>query len=149
MTELFIIHGGGWVTNTEDIMRGMARELTRDGRYVVFSIDYRWAQKADGDATSNSMANIIEDVYGAIAHLMKGDRAPVHAVDSGTIAKIFESKQGGHTVYQFSADGRLVYYYAHLERYADGLHEGQPIAPGDRGRWARQVRWSSGCVRAD
>jgi murein DD-endopeptidase MepM/ murein hydrolase activator NlpD len=56
---------------------------------------------------------------------------PVHAADSGTIAKIFESKQGGHTVYQFSADGQLVYYYAHLERYADGLHEGQSISPGD------------------
>jgi murein DD-endopeptidase MepM/ murein hydrolase activator NlpD len=56
---------------------------------------------------------------------------PVHAVENGTIAKIFESKQGGHTVYQFSADGRLVYYYAHLERYADGLREGQSISQGD------------------
>jgi len=56
---------------------------------------------------------------------------PVHAVDNGSIARIFESKQGGHTVYEFSADGRLVYYYAHLERYADGLHEGQAIKQGD------------------
>jgi peptidoglycan LD-endopeptidase LytH len=56
---------------------------------------------------------------------------PIHAVDAGAIAKIFESKAGGHTVYQFNPDGRLVYYYAHLERYGDGLHEGQPIAQGD------------------
>jgi peptidoglycan LD-endopeptidase LytH len=56
---------------------------------------------------------------------------PVHAVESGTIAKIFESKQGGHTVYQYSADGRLVYYYAHLERYAGGLREGQAVAQGE------------------
>jgi murein DD-endopeptidase MepM/ murein hydrolase activator NlpD len=56
---------------------------------------------------------------------------PVHAVEAGTIAKIFESKAGGHTVYQFSPDGRLVYYYAHLEHYADGLHEGQPIVQGE------------------
>jgi peptidoglycan LD-endopeptidase LytH len=56
---------------------------------------------------------------------------PVHAVTAGTIAKIFESKAGGHTVYQFDADGRLCYYYAHLERYADGLHEGQAIDQGD------------------
>jgi murein DD-endopeptidase MepM/ murein hydrolase activator NlpD len=56
---------------------------------------------------------------------------PVHAVETGTIAKIFESKQGGHTVYQFSADGRLVYYYAHLERYADSLHEAQPVVQGE------------------
>jgi murein DD-endopeptidase MepM/ murein hydrolase activator NlpD len=56
---------------------------------------------------------------------------PVHAVEAGTVAKIFESKAGGHTVYQFSPDGQLVYYYAHLEHYADGLHEGQPIVQGD------------------
>jgi peptidoglycan LD-endopeptidase LytH len=56
---------------------------------------------------------------------------PVHAVDAGTIAKIFESKAGGHTVYQFSPDGRLVYYYAHLQRYADGLREGRAVAQGE------------------
>ena len=56
---------------------------------------------------------------------------PIHAVAAGSIAKIFESKAGGHTVYQFDADGRLCYYYAHLEHYADGLHEGQPIQQGD------------------
>jgi peptidoglycan LD-endopeptidase LytH len=56
---------------------------------------------------------------------------PIHAVASGTIAKIFESRAGGHTVYQFDGEGRLCYYYAHLERYADGLHEGQAIGQGD------------------
>ena len=56
---------------------------------------------------------------------------PVHAVDNGTIAKIFESKAGGHTVYQFNPDGTRIYYYAHLERYASELHEGQPIVQGE------------------
>jgi len=56
---------------------------------------------------------------------------PVHASVSGTIAKIFESKAGGHTIYEFDADQRLCYYYAHLERYAPGLHDGQTVAQGD------------------
>ncbi len=56
---------------------------------------------------------------------------PVHAVEDGTIAKIFESKAGGHTVYQFDPTQRFCYYYAHLERYADGLHDGQPVKAGD------------------
>ena len=56
---------------------------------------------------------------------------PVHAVENGTVAKIFESKAGGHTVYQFNPDGTRVYYYAHLERYENGLHEGQPIVQGE------------------
>ncbi len=56
---------------------------------------------------------------------------PVHAVESGSIAKLFTSKAGGLTIYQFDPAGRRCYYYAHLERYADGLQEGQPVAQGD------------------
>jgi murein DD-endopeptidase MepM/ murein hydrolase activator NlpD len=56
---------------------------------------------------------------------------PVHAVEDGTIAKLFESKAGGHTIYQADPTGRFIYYYAHLEQYADGLHEGQRVAAGD------------------
>jgi acetyl esterase len=71
---IVIIHGGGWSTNDENVMRGLARELTRGGKFVVASIDYRWAGKADGDARSTTMANIIEDVYGATAHIMEHAR---------------------------------------------------------------------------
>jgi peptidoglycan LD-endopeptidase LytH len=56
---------------------------------------------------------------------------PVHAVTDGTIAKLFVSKQGGNTIYQFDPSGQFAYYYAHLERYADGLHEGQSVKKGD------------------
>jgi murein DD-endopeptidase MepM/ murein hydrolase activator NlpD len=56
---------------------------------------------------------------------------PILAVEQGTIAKLFNSKAGGLTVYQYDPSGRLAYYYAHLERYADGLHEGQAVAQGE------------------
>jgi murein DD-endopeptidase MepM/ murein hydrolase activator NlpD len=56
---------------------------------------------------------------------------PVHAVDDGTVAKLFFSKAGGITIYQFDPSGRRAYYYAHLERYAPGLHDGQTVARGD------------------
>ena len=90
---IVIVHGGGWVINDEDVMRGLARELTRGGKFVVASIDYRWAGKADGDATGNTMANIIEDVYGAIAHIME------HAKEYGgdpTRIGITGDSAGGH-----------------------------------------------------
>ncbi len=90
---IVIIHGGGWAANTEDIMRGMARELTRDRKYVVFSIDYRWAQKGDGDATNNTMANLIEDVFGAIAHIQ--EHAEAYGADPSRIAVTGDSA-GGH-----------------------------------------------------
>jgi peptidoglycan LD-endopeptidase LytH len=56
---------------------------------------------------------------------------PVHAVDNGTIAKLFSSKAGGLTIYQYDPTGRYCYYYAHLERYADGLKDGQAVSQGD------------------
>jgi murein DD-endopeptidase MepM/ murein hydrolase activator NlpD len=56
---------------------------------------------------------------------------PIHAVQDGTIAKLFFSQYGGVTIYQFDPDARLCYYYAHLERYADGLHDGQQISQGE------------------
>ncbi len=90
---IVIIHGGGWVTNDEDIMRGLARELTKGGQFVVFSIDYRWAGKADGDATGNTMANLIEDVYGAVAHIM--EHAKTYGGDPSRIGLTGDSA-GGH-----------------------------------------------------
>jgi murein DD-endopeptidase MepM/ murein hydrolase activator NlpD len=56
---------------------------------------------------------------------------PVHAVEGGRIAKLFFSKAGGTTIYQFDPTERFCYYYAHLERYADGLREGQEVSAGD------------------
>jgi murein DD-endopeptidase MepM/ murein hydrolase activator NlpD len=56
---------------------------------------------------------------------------PVHAVDDGSVARLFLSKLGGITVYQFDPTGRFCYYYAHLERYAEGLRESQQLSRGD------------------
>jgi murein DD-endopeptidase MepM/ murein hydrolase activator NlpD len=55
---------------------------------------------------------------------------PVRAVENGTIARLFYSKAGGITVYQFDPTSTFCYYYAHLERYADGLREGDVIRRG-------------------
>jgi murein DD-endopeptidase MepM/ murein hydrolase activator NlpD len=55
----------------------------------------------------------------------------VVAVDDGPVAKLFNSVPGGLTVYQFDAAGKLSYYYAHLDRYAEGLKEGQVLKRGD------------------
>ena len=55
---------------------------------------------------------------------------PVLAVDDGRIVKLFLSQPGGITVYQFDPTGQFAYYYAHLDRYADGLAEGQTVRRG-------------------
>ncbi|MBB3206210.1 acetyl esterase/lipase [Rhodopirellula rubra] len=88
-----IIHGGGWSSNDEDIMRGLARELTKDGTLVACSIDYRWIGDNDGDEKPNSMANLIEDVFGAIAHIM--EHAAQYGGDASRIGVTGDSA-GGH-----------------------------------------------------
>jgi peptidoglycan LD-endopeptidase LytH len=55
---------------------------------------------------------------------------PVIAVEDGTIAKLFVSKAGGITIYQFDPGRQYSYYYAHLDRYADGLKEGATVHRG-------------------
>jgi murein DD-endopeptidase MepM/ murein hydrolase activator NlpD len=56
----------------------------------------------------------------------------VVAVDDGVVQKLFTSVRGGLTVYQFDPEGTYCYYYAHLDRYAPGLHEGMALKKGDR-----------------
>lgn len=56
---------------------------------------------------------------------------PVVAAAPGRVEKIFVSQGGGgNTVYVRSPDGRWSYYYAHLNGYAPGLHEGKQVQRG-------------------
>jgi murein DD-endopeptidase MepM/ murein hydrolase activator NlpD len=56
---------------------------------------------------------------------------PVFAVADGEIVRLFQSDRGGTTIYQLSADKKLVYYYAHLQRYADGIADGKFVRQGE------------------
>jgi murein DD-endopeptidase MepM/ murein hydrolase activator NlpD len=56
---------------------------------------------------------------------------PVLAVANGKILKLFQSERGGTTIYQLSSDEKFIYYYAHLDRYAEGLSEGQTVTQGE------------------
>ena len=56
---------------------------------------------------------------------------PVVAADDGVITKLFRSIAGGITIYQSDASQDFIYYYAHLDRYRDGLKEGEVVRRGD------------------
>lgn len=56
---------------------------------------------------------------------------PVLAVAEGNVAKLFTSKDGGLTVYEFDDTRTYCYYYAHLDRYAPGLVEGTLLRKGE------------------
>jgi murein DD-endopeptidase MepM/ murein hydrolase activator NlpD len=56
---------------------------------------------------------------------------PVLAAADGTITKLWQSERGGTTIYQLTADRKMIFYYAHLARYADGLTEGKQVRQGE------------------
>ena len=56
---------------------------------------------------------------------------PVLAVEDGRVIRLHRGGAGGITVYQLDGAQRYGYYYAHLDRYAEGLAEGQRVTRGD------------------
>lgn len=49
----------------------------------------------------------------------------------GHLVKLLTSKPGGLMVYGFDPQDKVVYYYAHVDRHAPGLVEGQLLQRGD------------------
>lgn len=63
--------------------------------------------------------------------IMAPHGTPVIAAAPGTVERLFFSEGGGGvTLYVRSTDNRWSYYYAHLQRYAPGLQEGQQVQRG-------------------
>lgn len=63
--------------------------------------------------------------------IMAARGTPVLAARDGKVVKLFNSKPGGLTIYQFDPTGTYAYYYAHLDRYAPRLAEGRQLRRGD------------------
>jgi murein DD-endopeptidase MepM/ murein hydrolase activator NlpD len=85
--------------------------------------------------TLADLRDSFEEVHNGHRHeaidIMEPRGTPVHAVVSGTIRKLFLSKPGGDTIYEFDEAGVYCYYYAHLDSYAKGMQEGMRVERGD------------------
>lgn len=56
---------------------------------------------------------------------------PVLAADDGRVLRLSRNHLGGITIYEVDSEGRMVYYYAHLDHYRDSLAAGMPLLKGD------------------
>jgi murein DD-endopeptidase MepM/ murein hydrolase activator NlpD len=98
------------------------------GRAIAFPLrDYRLAELKDTFHETRGGTRRHEAL-----DILAPRGTPVLAVDDGKVTKLFTSRQGGLTVYQFDPRERFAYYYAHLDRYAEGLKEGDHLRRGDR-----------------
>ncbi len=83
---------------------------------------------------SDQLTRQFEDARGGRRHeaidILAPHGTPVRAVENGRIARLFQSKAGGITVYQFDPSETYCYYYAHLDRYAPGLRENDSVRRG-------------------
>lgn len=57
--------------------------------------------------------------------------AQVVSADDGQIVRVGTNRLGGNVIYAVDPGGRLLYYYAHLQGFADGLAAGQAVRRGD------------------
>lgn len=56
---------------------------------------------------------------------------PVLAADDGTVLHVGKNALGGNVIWAADPSGRFAFYYAHLDRYAKGLHDGQKLSRGE------------------
>ncbi|MDL1950131.1 M23 family metallopeptidase [Acidobacteria bacterium ACD] len=56
---------------------------------------------------------------------------PIIAVADGTIERVGRDRRGGKVVYLRDATGKLLFYYAHLSRFAPGPAAGVEVKKGD------------------
>ena len=56
---------------------------------------------------------------------------PVIAADDGYVVRLSRNRAGGTVIYATDPEERVVYYYAHLAGYHDGVTDGKRIAKGD------------------
>ena len=84
--------------------------------------------------TPSQLVRSFSDPRGARTHhaidILAPRNTPVLAADAGTVARLLNSRAGGVSIYQFDEAREFVFFYAHLERYAAGLREGQTVDKG-------------------
>lgn len=107
------------------------------------------ASDADLDVLRNEIIIPVSGVHGASLYdtygeLRGGTRqhealdilaargTPVLSAASGKVLKLFDSKAGGMMIYAADSSQRFILMYAHLDAYAPGLADGQPLARGQQ-----------------
>jgi murein DD-endopeptidase MepM/ murein hydrolase activator NlpD len=88
------------------------------------------------EVKANQLSDTFNDARGGgrihdAIDIMAPKGTAVFAVNDGKVVKLFNSKLGGLTVYQFDPNETHAYYYAHLDGYASSIKEGATVKRGE------------------
>lgn len=108
---------------SESAMQAALAELR--SKNLGLPIDGANVQRMKGSFYEMRGANMHEAV-----DILSPRNTPVLAVETGKIARLFTSRLGGLTIYEVDPTGKYIYYYAHLQKYADNLSDGDRITKG-------------------
>lgn len=102
-------------------------QITRINKPLIIPVaDVRPDQLTDTFSASRSEGRTHDAI-----DIMAPAETPVLAAADGQVQKLWQSERGGTSIYQLSADQKLIFYYAHLARYADGLTEAKQVRQGE------------------
>ena len=68
-------------------------------------------------------------IHGAL-DILAPRGTPVLSADAGRVLRLHRNRKGGLTIYATDETECFVYYYAHLDRYRDGIGKGTRLARG-------------------
>jgi peptidoglycan LD-endopeptidase LytH len=129
------------------LLAGVAMTMLMTGRPAAVSPP---GEVLRASVVAGGSESIVIPVAGIAKSALRDDFAaihsghPHHAIDilaprgtrvlaavDGTIRKLFESHDGGLTIYEFDLAAERSYFYAHLDAYASNIVEGMRVRQGD------------------
>lgn len=105
----------------------ITREITTDPNALLIPVEgVKREQLVDSFSDARSEGRIHDAI-----DILAPQGTSVLAAADGQIVKFHDGERGGTAIYQLSSDRKYVLYYAHLQKRADSLKEGDPVRKGD------------------
>lgn len=116
------------------ILSAMAEVGSRGAEAAFIPVEQRTLGMPIANLKLSDIRDTFKEMHNGHRHeatdIMAPRGTPVLAVEDGTIRKLFLSKPGGITIYEFDPSEQYCYYYAHLDGYAADLREGMHVRRG-------------------
>jgi len=134
LSGMLVLVALGALASAADSGQRIADRQSPAPAYSPSAIRYNLLIPVKGVQASQLKSTFNEGRVGHLHHaidILAPRGTPVIAAVDGTVRKLFVSRAGGITLYEYDLAGERSYYYAHLDAYAPGIREGLAVHQGD------------------